>query len=113
MQNMFRLWYLADQDLLAPSSSTSSYMNRDSYHLLNTGQGLNRVQNCPAVGAEMRAILHRVQRECGSWVGLSVVHLGDRDVPNALMFIDKYTQVGFVVYFVYLLIYLFGLLFIY
>lgn len=94
MQNMFRLWYLADQDLLAPSTATSSYMNRDSYHLLNTGQGLNRVQHCPAVAAEMRSILHRVQRECGSWVGLSVVHLGDRDVPNALMFIDKYTQVG-------------------
>eukprot|EP01127_Copromyxa_protea_P015034 TRINITY_DN4271_c0_g1_i2.p1 TRINITY_DN4271_c0_g1~~TRINITY_DN4271_c0_g1_i2.p1 ORF type:complete len:149 (+),score=21.38 TRINITY_DN4271_c0_g1_i2:94-540(+) len=51
------------------------------------------MQNPPAVASMMRNILSRVQSRVGSWVGLSVIHLGDRDVPNALMFIDKYNQV--------------------
>jgi hypothetical protein len=41
----------------------------------------------------MHQLLHRCQQKLGSWVGSSVVHLGDHNVPNALMFIDKYTQV--------------------
>jgi len=82
---MHKLWVCADDDLLSTSTS---------YHLYNTGQGLNRVQSCPKVGRVMRSLLSQTQSEAGTgWVGLSVVHLGDRDVPNALVFIDKYTQI--------------------
>ncbi|KAG8758943.1 hypothetical protein FRC11_002833 [Ceratobasidium sp. 423] len=82
--DMFHLWTLAETDLL---STTSPYRLRD------TGQGLNRVQHAPKTSREMHAILSRAQRDLGSWVGSSVIHMGDHNVPNALLFIDKYSQV--------------------
>ena len=45
---MFFLWWMADRDLL----KAGGY-----YNLSNTGQGLQRVQSCPEVGAAMHSIL--------------------------------------------------------
>ncbi|KAJ2599587.1 hypothetical protein GGF40_002871 [Coemansia sp. RSA 1286] len=85
LHDMFMLWHQTDQDLLAPGNT---------YRLKDTGQGLNRVQSCPRVSKSVHTILHRTQRAVGRWVGSSMVHLGDRNVPNALVFIDKYNQVA-------------------
>ena len=79
------------------------------YKLEDTGQGMQRVQSSPRVAKvgkkkdrdeplfvcsfffskAMRDLLFRTQTKLGSWVGSSVVHLGDKNVPNALMFLDK------------------------
>ncbi|RHZ84888.1 hypothetical protein Glove_74g192 [Diversispora epigaea] len=82
---MFKLWFLADEDLLS---------EHNPYRLKDTGQGLNRMQRCPSVSHVMHSILHRAQKSAGYWIGSSVIHLGNGNVPNALMFIDKYNQVS-------------------
>ncbi|KAJ1727477.1 hypothetical protein LPJ61_004545 [Coemansia biformis] len=85
LHDMFMLWHHADTDLLSATTT---------YRLKDTGQGLNRVQACPRVSRAAHAILHRTQKAVGHWVGSAMIHLGDRNVPNALMFIDKYNQVS-------------------
>ncbi|KAJ2842950.1 hypothetical protein IWW36_005725, partial [Coemansia brasiliensis] len=85
LHDMFMLWHHADSDMLE---------RRNTYRLRDTGQGLQRVQPCPRVSRAAHAILHRTQKAVGRWVGSSMIHLGDRNVPNALVFIDKYNQVS-------------------
>jgi len=84
IDDMFRLWAMAEHDLLNPSIA---------YNLQDTGQGYQRVQQSPQTYKAMQVILTEVQQKVEQWVGSSVIHLGDHNVPNALAFIDKYTQV--------------------
>jgi len=84
LDNMFQLWHLAEEDLLD---------EEHAYALTDTGQGLQRVQKSPRSVVAMQKVLQKVQRRVGGWLGSSTVHLGDHNVPNALMFIDKYIQV--------------------
>ena len=79
---------LAEEDLLR---TDNTYEQRD------TGQGLQRVQEAPRTSRAMHQLLHATQQkllaQSGSWVGSTLIHLGDSNVPNSLMFIDKYSQV--------------------
>jgi hypothetical protein len=84
INDMFRLWAMGETDLLSESIS---------YNLQDTGQGMQRVQQSPLTYKAMQEILVRIQTKVQQWVGSSVIHLGDHNVPNALSFIDKYTQV--------------------
>lgn len=83
IDDMFRLWAMAEEDLLSESVS---------YSLQDTGQGMQRVQQSPRTYKAMQQILVRVQKKVSHWIGSSVIHMGDHNVPNALSFIDKYTQ---------------------
>jgi hypothetical protein len=87
---MFRLWILAEQDLLATNIR---------YRLLNTGQGLNRVQPAPKTLRMMHGILDKAQKSLGSWVGSSVIHMGDHNVPNSFMFLGVISSSLYYLYF--------------
>ncbi|KAF7332450.1 B box-type domain-containing protein [Mycena kentingensis (nom. inval.)] len=84
LHDFFHLWSLAETDLLSENVP---------YRLRDTGQGLNRVQGAPKTSRLMHQILNKAQRSVGQWIGSSVIHMGDHNVPNALLFIDKYTQI--------------------
>ncbi|SOS78012.1 conserved protein, unknown function [Plasmodium sp. gorilla clade G1] len=83
-EHMFFLWTCAENDMLDL---------KNPYRLIDTGQGLNRMQSGHTVLGVMRKILHNVQKKVGGWVGSSMIHMGDTNIPNTFMFIDKYTQV--------------------
>ena len=70
--------------------------NGGTYRLMDTGQGLNRVQYGERVYTLLAKILAYVQRDKVNnsvWIGSGVIHLGDHNVPNVLFLLDKYVQI--------------------
>lgn len=87
------LWRIIQRDILDFWEVVEEDMIVDcrSYRFCDTGQGYHRMLDCPKTYSRMQASLREAHSVMGGWVGIKVVHLGDRDVPNALVFIDKYT----------------------
>ncbi|KAF4722161.1 hypothetical protein FOZ62_007604, partial [Perkinsus olseni] len=85
LKNLIQLWHMVENDTIVKPAG--------GYRLADTGQGLNRIQQAPSVYRAMNQILHSVQQKLGGWTGSSVVHMGDHNVPNALIFLDKYCQI--------------------
>ncbi|KAJ8603032.1 hypothetical protein CTAYLR_001592 [Chrysophaeum taylorii] len=100
VDDMFRLWHLAEADLLSGDAP---------YDLRDTGQGLQRVQSSPRTYSAMLSILKDEREDATKttttttavaaaaarkWIGSSMVHMADHNVPNALTFLDKYAQVA-------------------
>lgn len=88
LMNFFYLWWCSEEDLLD--------VDTIPYKQEQTIQGLCRIQYAPRTDRAMREILVRVQQKqkTNEWIGSTVIHLGDNNVPNALYFIDKYKQIG-------------------
>lgn len=82
-RDIFDFWECVELDMIGPNAS--------GYRIMDTGQGFHRVSQAPLTYARMHEAISEARSIMGGWVGSTIVHLGDRDVPNALVFIDKYT----------------------
>jgi hypothetical protein len=115
MSNMFELWRATEDDLLGNGGHYRLCQTGQGLHRVQSAPRVSSIMSriLGKVKSEVRG--GSTSSNSGSsstttstfsrwtnwggrgggreWIGLSVVHLGDRDVPNALVFIDKYTQV--------------------
>lgn len=85
-RNIFLLWRAAEEDMLIDGGGM--------YQFVNTGQGYHRLCRSPKSYKIMSECVREAEARMGGvWPGIKVIHVGDRDVPNPLVFIDKYTQI--------------------
>jgi hypothetical protein len=84
-RDIFSMWEAVESDML---------VNHTDYRQMNTGQGVHRVsggtQSSACIG---RAVANAQAAQHGLWVGIQVIHMSDRDVPNPLVAIEKYTMI--------------------
>jgi hypothetical protein len=83
-ENIFDFWETVEHDMV---------LSGTGYRWRNTGQGFHRVSSGPETYRRIKEAISVTQGRLGGWVGSQVVHLGDDDVPNPLVFIDKYTGI--------------------
>ena len=93
------IWATAEREMLDPSNG---------YSLEDSGQGKQRIQRrCAKTFAAIQSILESTIEEvktaryegddaagAGQWIGSRKIHIGDAQVPNGMVFIDKYTNVS-------------------
>nr|CCC95564.1 unnamed protein product [Trypanosoma congolense IL3000] len=89
-RNIFDLWQASEDDMLIDGNG--------QYSIVNTGQGYHRMCHARKSYSRMVRCVSEAEQMAGGWVGIKVIHLGDRDVPNPLVFIDKYTVIPRIVY---------------
>ncbi|EPY26412.1 hypothetical protein AGDE_11350 [Angomonas deanei] len=82
---IFDVWEAAETDMLVEG--------KGNYSIVNTGQGYHRMCSAPVSYRVMSSLVRETEAQLGGWVGIKVIHLGDRDVPNPLVFIDKYSVI--------------------
>eukprot|EP01060_Flectonema_neradi_P009272 TRINITY_DN1661_c2_g1_i1.p2 TRINITY_DN1661_c2_g1~~TRINITY_DN1661_c2_g1_i1.p2 ORF type:complete len:455 (+),score=61.36 TRINITY_DN1661_c2_g1_i1:218-1582(+) len=83
--NMYKLWLTMETDLLDSECD---------YTLSNTGQGFHRLQQSKRLYSAMDDIIRTTKEQVEVWIGSDKVHMGDNQVPNGFLFIDKYTQIS-------------------
>lgn len=84
-RNIFEFWQAFEEDMITEC--------KGEYQFVNTGQGFHRMCKAPRSYSHMSRCVSETERQMNGWVGIKVIHVGDRDVPNALVFIDKYTVI--------------------
>lgn len=84
-RDMFRLWKLAEDDMLNPTNP---------YEYRETGQGKHRVQPAPNLFNAIKDILAEAKSQVGQWIGSERIHMGDNQVPNSYFFLEKYAQIS-------------------